>query len=274
MKMTDLKKMLGICIDASLRAGEEILQVYKTDFSVERKEDRSPLTLADKNSHKIISEILSATGIPVLSEEGKDIPFSERKSWKRLWIVDPLDGTKEFVKRNGEFTVNISLVEDGLPVLGIIYVPVTGILYFAAEGLGAFRIPDPARIRQISGAGVFSFEKLLLYAQKLPLQHSPGKYTVVASRSHLTRETEDFILNMKKKYGEVEIISAGSSLKFCLVAEGKASVYPRFGPTMEWDTAAGQAIVRCAGKQVTDFRTGTTLVYNKEDLHNGWFVVE
>lgn len=272
--MTELKNLLNIGIAASLKAGEEILKVYKTDFSVEKKEDRSPLTLADKNSHKIISEILAATGIPVLSEEGRDIPFSERKKWERLWIVDPLDGTKEFVKRNGEFTVNIALAENRLPVLGIIYVPVTGILYFAAEGLGAFRVPESALNPFFSEFSASSFDELLRFSQKLPLQNPPDKCTIVASRSHLTKETEDFIREMKKKYGEVEIISAGSSLKFCLVAEGRASVYPRFGPTMEWDTAAGQAIVGGVGKKLIDLRTGTTLMYNKEDLRNGWFVVE
>lgn len=264
--MMELEKWLEIGVKASLRGGEEILKVYDTDFAIEKKEDRSPLTLADKNSHAVISEILSATGIPVLSEEGKDIPFSERKNWKRLWIVDPLDGTKEFIKRNGEFTVNIALVEDQRPVLGIIYIPVTKTMYFGMEEQGSFRISD------IAGQTVFN--ELFPFSQKLPLVNSLSKYTIVASRSHLTKETEEFIVEMKKKYGETELISAGSSIKFCLVAEGKANVYPRFGPTMEWDTAAGQAILNGAGKNVIDFKTGKKLLYNKENLRNDWFMAE
>lgn len=265
--MMYLNKLLEISIAASLKAGEEILKVYNTDFIVEKKEDRSPLTLADKNSHTIISEMLSGTGIPILSEEGTDIPFSERKNWKRLWIVDPLDGTKEFVKRNGEFTVNIALVEDQRPILGVIYIPVTRVLYYAAEGIGAF---------QKSGAKSqeSEFNDLFNSSINLPFGGKHDNFTIVASRSHFTKETEDFIRAMKKKHGEVEIISAGSSLKFCLIAEGKADVYPRFGPTMEWDTAAGQAIIQCAGKNVIDFKTGKTLLYNKESLRNDWFVVE
>lgn len=254
-------------INAAHKGGEEILKVYKTDFSVEKKEDKSPLTLADKNSHNIISEILSSTGVPVLSEEGKDIDYAERKNWKRLWIVDPLDGTKEFVKRNGEFTVNIALVERHEPVIGIIYVPVTGVLYFAAKSIGAFR--SKGAIEKYR-----SLESVIAGSEKLPVNYINKNFSVVASRSHITPETEAFINKMKKIHGEVDIISAGSSLKFCLVAEGRAEVYPRFGPTMEWDTAAGQAIVQCAGKNVIDINSGKPIVYNRENLRNGSFVVE
>ena len=268
--MIDFNKLLEISIAASLNAGEEILKVYETDFIVERKEDRSPLTLADKNSHDVISKMLAETGIPVLSEEGKDIPFSERKNWKYLWIVDPLDGTKEFVKRNGEFTVNIALTESQKPVLGVIYVPVTKVLYFAAKGIGAFKNSDlPGNYRE-----QFSYNKILKKSIKLPGIKKNEKFTIIASRSHLTKETWDFIEEMKKKHGETNVISAGSSLKFCLIAEGKANVYPRFAPTMEWDTAAGQAIVQCAGKNVIDFKTKKIMLYNKENLLNGWFLVE
>lgn len=266
-KSPDLNKLLSLAIEASFKAGAEILKVYATDFAVEKKEDQSPLTLADKNAHEVIAAILSESGIPVLSEEGKNIPFIDRKNWNLLWIVDPLDGTKEFVKKNGEFTVNIALIEDHQPVLGVIYVPVTKILYYASKDRGCFKFEE-------SRAGVRRFEEITEHSEQLPLQETLEKFTVVASRSHLTKETNDFIAEMKKKHGEVEIISAGSSLKFCLIAEGKANAYPRFGPTMEWDTAAGQAIVRCAGKNVIDFETKKPMLYNRENLLNGWFIVE
>lgn len=256
-----------MAIRASLKGGDEIMKVYATGFSVEQKEDKSPLTLADKNAHHAIAEILKGTGIPVLSEEGKEIPFEERKDWKRLWIVDPLDGTKEFVKRNGEFTVNIALVEDHLPVLGVIYVPVTKTLYYAANGTGAF-------VKLNIQHSPFTIQQLVSASKQLPQQKPGSKFSIVASRSHFTKETEDYINEMKSKHGEVEIVSSGSSLKICLVAEGIADVYPRFGPTMEWDTAAGQAIAQCAGKNLIDYETKKPMLYNRENLRNGWFVVE
>lgn len=267
-----INELLETAIIASLKAGKEILTVYEFDFAVEKKEDDSPLTLADKNSHKIISEILSETKIPILSEEGKNIPYHERKNWKQLWIVDPLDGTKEFVKRNGDFTVNIALAESGKPILGVIYSPVKKILYFGASKIGSYKIEN---IELKNHNSAVEFNTLINNSCKLPLQYpSKNKFTVVASRSHMTDETIRFIDELKKEHGEIEIISAGSSLKICLVAEGSADCYPRFGPTMEWDTAAGQAIAENAGKKLTDAKTNQPMVYNRENLRNNSFVVQ
>src|ERR1051326_7426019 len=252
MAALNLNELLAIAIAAAEKAGVEILKVYESDFAVERKEDKTPLTLADKNSHEVISEALAKTNIPVLSEEGKDIPYSERKGWKHLWIVDPLDGTKEFVKRNGEFTVNIALIEDQRPVLGVIYSPVTKNIYYAAKGIGAFR--------KVGGK-----------EEKLPLARKERKFTVVASRSHMSSETYAHIEELKKQHGEIELISTGSSVKICLVAEGSADCYPRFGPTMEWDTASGQAIAECAGREFIDVSTGKSMTYNRENLLNNSF---
>ena len=224
------------------------MKIYSTaDFGVEMKADNSPLTLADKASHEVIMRHLRPTAIPVLSEEGAHLPYEERKAWRRLWIVDPLDGTKEFIKRNGEFTVNIALVEDGTPVLGVILMPATGALYAAIVG-------QPFAPHNGGSAA--------------------RPFTVVASRSHLNDETAAYIEALRAQHPDLQCVSAGSSLKICLVAEGKADVYPRFAPTMEWDTAAGHAIALAAGLTVTDPHTGCPLTYNKPDLHNPHFIVQ
>lgn len=262
-----LLSMLEELIQAALRAGCEIMKIYnspETDWQVERKADNSPLTLADRRSHDVIAEALAASPFPMLSEEGEIPPYEERSSWTRLWIVDPLDGTKEFLKRNGEFTVNIALVENGTPTLGIIYAPALYRLYWGVQGEGAFMAevdPEDMGIRP---------------EQRLPLHQERQTATcrVVASRSHLSPETEQFIHRLRQTHSHVETLSAGSSLKICLVAEGRADVYPRLAPTMEWDTAAGHAIALAAGCRITDAQTGLPLLYNKEDLHNPWFVVE
>lgn len=255
--------------EAALQAGKEILDVYNTEFEVEKKEDASPLTLADKKSHEAIIKVLNSkySSIPVLSEEGKHLPYEERKNWETLWIVDPLDGTKEFVKRNGEFTVNIALVQQGQPVLGVIYVPVKDELYFSKEGVGAFKL------NQYKEKVVNNDKDLIAQATKISVGF-PDQFTAVASRSHMSPETEEFIKELEQVHGNAEIISAGSSLKLCLVAEGKANVYPRFAPTMEWDTAAGHAIVVAAGGKVINTETKQSLKYNKENLLNPWFITE
>lgn len=258
-------------IDAALKAGEEILAIYNdpaSDFQIERKADNSPLTIADRKAHEAISGFLCDTPFPVLSEEGKHLPYSERKEWQTLWVVDPLDGTKEFIKRNGEFTVNIALVRESVPVMGVIYLPVKRELYFAAEKLGAYKLSDMVT------RGEASLDDLMALATRLPEDAARSSFVVVASRSHSTPETEAYIEEMKRTHPEVELVSSGSSIKICLVAEGKADVYPRFAPTMEWDTAAGHAIARAAGKEI--YRAGKTepLAYNKEDLLNPWFIVE
>lgn len=252
------KELLATAIQAALDAGRDIMEIYdapEADFGIERKADNSPLTRADKAAHARIMTYLEPTGIPVLSEEGAHLPYDERRTWQRLWIVDPLDGTKEFIKRNGEFTVNIALVEDGAPVMGVIYVPVKQQLYYGIVGEGATKEEE----------GVKS---------SLPLPAGERAFTVVASRSHLSSETADFIDNLRREHPDLELVSSGSSLKICLVAEGKADIYPRHAPTMEWDTAAGDAIARAAGREVVDAMTDEPLRYNKEDLHNPWFVVE
>lgn len=253
-----MKNYLDIAIEGAVAAGHEILKVYESDFAVEHKDDKSPLTLADKLGHLKILSYLDNTPFPVLSEEGKHLSYDERKYWKRFWLVDPLDGTKEFIKRNGEFTVNIALVENGIPVIGVIYVPVMDILYIGSED-GAFKYDAYA-------AGGSRKEAL-------PLPKGNRSYSVVGSRSHMSKETEAFFEEKKKEYGEVEVLTVGSSLKFCLVAEGKADVYPRYAPTMEWDTGAGHAIILAAGFNVTKFNSTEPLVYNKEDLLNPWFLV-
>jgi 3'(2'), 5'-bisphosphate nucleotidase len=262
-----MNDMLKISIGAAIEAGKKILEVYKNDFEVETKTDNSPLTEADKRSHSTIKDILSPLDINILSEEGKLLSYNDRKGWKKFWLIDPLDGTKEFIKRNGEFTVNIALIENGSPVTGVVHVPVTGKTYYGVQEKGSF-------VFTFKEADEKSVDEYMNSAEKLPDAPIPDVYTVVASRSHNTPETESFIEERKKQYGEVNLISFGSSIKLCLVAEGKANVYPRLAPTMEWDTAAGHAVAKFAGCKVFDFNTGKELQYNKENLLNPWFVVE
>jgi len=274
-----LKTYLLTSIAASLAAGRAILDVYHSDFEVQYKADDSPLTLADRRSHAIIASGLAAFKLPVLSEEGVDIPFSERRAWQLFWLVDPLDGTKEFVKRNGEFTVNIALVEGRRPIMGVIYVPVLDVLYFGARGMGAFRIDSASKVPLpiesqpgLRADGIV--DGLLAQAVRLPGATSPPVYTVIGSRSHRGPDLGAYIENLRRQYGEIQYLSAGSSLKFCRVAEGAADIYPRLAPTMEWDTAAGQAVVEGAGFQVVRYDNHEPLRYNKENLLNPWFIVE
>jgi len=259
--------LLNIAITAALEAGKVILEIYKSDdFEVEVKGDNSPLTRADTASHNVIMSYLEPTGIPVLSEEGRDITYQERKDWKQLWIVDPIDGTKEFIKRNGEFTVNIALIENQKPIIGVIFVPVTGELYFSSKELGAFKVKVDL--------DNFDVETLISNGNKLPLQREDNTFTIVASRSHMSAETEEYVQQMRDIHGDVKLISKGSSLKLCMVAEGTANCYPRFAPTMEWDTAAGQAICEHAGFEVIDWDTKKNMLYNREELLNNWFLVK
>ena len=268
-------KLILTTILAAKRAGEAILEVYDSDFAVEQKDDKSPLTLADKRSHEIIENVLEQTvtannsTVPILSEEGKEIPYDERIKWEYFWLVDPLDGTKEFIKRNGEFTVNIALIHKHKPVLGIIYIPVKDVFYFAAINFGAYKLENSGILTEN-----LSIEELIDKSQKLPL-HGNDKttLTVVGSRSHTSEEFTEFVKQLNQKHENVEFISSGSSLKLCLVAEGKADVYPRFGPTMEWDTAAGQAIVEQAKGTVMETKTNKPLNYNKNNLLNPFFIV-
>ena len=268
-------KLILTTILAAKRAGEAILEVYDSDFAVEQKDDKSPLTLADKRSHEIIEKILEQTvtvnnsTVPILSEEGKEIPYDERIKWEYFWLVDPLDGTKEFIKRNGEFTVNIALIHKHKPVLGIIYIPVKDVFYFAAINFGAYKLENSGILTEN-----LSIEELIDKSQKLPLNsNDKTTLTVIGSRSHTSEEFTEFVKQLNQKHENVEFISSGSSLKLCLVAEGKADVYPRFGPTMEWDTAAGQAIVEQAKGTVMETETNKPLNYNKNNLLNPFFIV-
>lgn len=284
MDQYETSTLVKLALSASVEAGREILEIYSTDFKVERKEDSSPLTIADKNSHRIIAKYLRETRslsnnkIPILSEEGKDIPYEERKSWEYFWLVDPLDGTKEFIKRNGEFTVNIALIHRGEPIIGVIYIPVRDMLYFSARGIGAYRISQASK-----GISILPDEliqnNINIKTKDFTILKNPlhtefeEPIRIIGSRSHSTPLVEDFIKKIKTSLGKIEFISAGSSLKFCLIAEGKAAIYPRFSPTMEWDTAAGQAIVEEAGGRVINMDTKTSLRYNKEVLKNPFFLV-
>jgi len=263
-----MKNLIQTAISASLAAGKAILEVYNSDdFEVELKSDNSPLTLADRKAHNVIVGFLEKTEIPILSEEGKGISFEERKHWKKFWLVDPLDGTKEFVKRNGEFTVNIALIENRKPIMGIIYVPVTDVLYVGKVTEGAYRVKNASDFH--------TQEEIVNAAQQLPVERKDDACKVVASRSHMSRETELYIEKLRQEYNKVEIVSKGSSLKLCLVAEGEADIYPRFGPTSEWDTGAGHAIVVASGGSVVlaDDET-VNLRYNKQNILNPYFIAK
>lgn len=259
-----MKAHLQTAIEAAIKGGKAILEVYATDFSVEIKGDDSPLTIADQKCNEIINSYLVNTPFPIISEENKQIDYEDRKNWSSCWIVDPLDGTKEFIKRNGEFTVNIALVTNGVPKLGIIYVPVSKTLYFTAED-------SNTSYRLVIDDEEFSTDAILENAEQLIPAVTGTPVRVVGSRSHLNDDTKAYIDTINT---DVEIVSKGSSLKFCLVAEGNADVYPRFAPTMEWDTAAGDAICRAVGVQVIDQSTQESLRYNKENLLNPYFLVK
>ncbi len=269
MKEKYYKELLEISIHASIDAGVKVLEIYEQGFEVEYKEDESPLTTADTASNNIITKYLNKTNIPILSEEGKTIPYENRKNWQSFWIVDPLDGTKEFIKRNGEFTMNIALVENGIPVLGVIYIPVQKILYFASKYTGSARVSNVFK-KDLE----VSLENFIKRAELLPVQTGSSTYRIVGSKSHLTPETQTYIDELKNKHGQIELFSKGSSLKICMVAEGTADIYPRFAPTMEWDIAAGHAIALYAGKHIKHYKTKKELTYNSETLVNPWFIVE
>ncbi|MGM0503956.1 MAG: 3'(2'),5'-bisphosphate nucleotidase CysQ [Bacteroidota bacterium] len=268
--MINYKELMTVAVKAAFKAGKEILNVYHSeDFGIKIKSDDSPLTLADKRAHEIIVDLLKSTNIPILSEEGKEIAYEERSKWEYYWLVDPLDGTKEFIKRNGEFTVNIALIYHGLPVGGVVYAPCLNDFYFALKEVGAFKT-------SVFNLDIddLNFDKLIDLSQKLPVFSKKDKYTVVGSRSHMNKETDEFIDTLKKQYGEIEFISKGSSLKIVMVAEGRADIYPRFAPTMEWDTAAGHAIALYGGCEIMEKDEHTPLIYNKKELLNPWFVVK
>lgn len=249
-----MNDFLTTAISAAEAASTRILEVYNSnDFDVELKGDDSPLTLADRKAHEVIVKILQPTGLPILSEEGKNIPYTERKNWKRFWMVDPLDGTKEFIKQNGEFTVNIALIENCRPVLGVVAVPVSGDVYYGFQGEGAF---------------VKRNGKATTLTPKKTLDISKPNIKVVASRSHLNEQTNQFIQSLNNPI----LVSKGSSLKFMMLADGGADIYPRFAPTMEWDTAAAHAIINQVGFKVLQKGSSNELTYNKDELLNPSFV--
>lgn len=265
---SNILELLKLAINAAIAAGEEIIKIYEdenSDFNIEMKSDDSPLTIADKKSHLRIVEFLNQTDYPILSEEGNQLSYEKRKDWQTFWLIDPLDGTKEFIKRNGEFTVNIALISDNKPILGVVYVPVTKQLFFGSKDYNSVKL----ELENIH----FS-DKLFDKVKQLPLNHKRDHLIVVGSRSHMNEDTENFIESLKKTGKEVEIMSKGSSLKLCMVASGEADIYPRYGPTMEWDTAAAHAVVKFAGKNVWLTDKDQELVYNKENLLNPYFIVK
>ncbi len=257
-------------VNAALDAGKEIMDIYTSGrLDIETKKDDSPLTRADRKAHLVITRALEQTNLPILSEEGKDIPWEERGKWSRYWCVDPLDGTKEFIRRNGEFTVNIALIDNQKSTNGIVYAPATEELYLGISGAGAWKLNHTTAQQKPT-----SLEALLQKGKKLPLQPSVNDpFTIVGSRSHMNEPTREIISTYEKRYPKVNVISRGSSLKICMVAEGTADFYPRFAPTMEWDTAAGHAVAQCAGMLVTTADLKSPLLYNKKNLTNPWFVV-
>lgn len=254
--MMDLQSLVELVIPVAVDAGEAILAVYARDYTTVEKDDKSPLTEADLASHHSIVAALERIdpSIPILSEESKMVAYEERSRWGRFWLVDPLDGTKEFIKRNGEFTVNIALIEGNEAVLGVVHAPVLGTTYAGVKGFGAFKVRNGERTRiQVA-------------------KYDGGELRVVASRSHAGPETEALIESLRAKVGKVELVSKGSSLKLCMVSDGEAHMYPRLGPTMEWDVAAAHAVVTGAGGKVTTLE-GKELEYNKENLLNPFFIV-
>jgi len=241
--------------EIALEAGKEIMKIYNKNFSVEYKDDKSPLTEADLKSNEIICSALQNLypNIPIMSEENKQVEYETRKKWEYYWCIDPIDGTKEFIKKNDEFTVNIALIHKDTPVLGVVYAPAINEMYSAKQGGGAF-----------------------LNAQKLPLKTNEdikNSINIVASKSHLSDDTKEFIDNLTLNIKHSNLVSKGSSLKLCMVASGEADIYPRLAPTMEWDTAAADAIVRESGKMTYQFESDKSMLYNKENLLNPWFVV-
>ncbi|MBP0904507.1 3'(2'),5'-bisphosphate nucleotidase CysQ [Mariniflexile gromovii] len=262
-----MNTLLITAIKGAIYAGAEIMKIYSEAFEVTLKQDNSPLTIADENANAVINAYLEKTEIPIISEENKQASFAVRKHWDTCWMVDPLDGTKEFIKRNGEFTVNIALIKNNTPVLGVIYIPVTKTLYYAT-------VSDHKAYKCELSSHEFSANIFQNSEVIVPQKQESNPIKVVGSRSHRSEETDAFIKNLELQGKNVHLVSKGSSLKFCLMAEGKAHIYPRFAPTMEWDTAAGHAICNAVGLNVTQLNKNEALQYNKENLLNPYFIVQ
>ena len=266
-----IEELVLMAIKASVKAGFQIMQVYRSKhFNIRSKEDNTPVTNADMASHELIKNFLRKSTLPILSEEAANIPFTDRNNWDSYWLVDPLDGTKEFIKKNDEFSVNIALMKKQHPVAGIIYSPSYQDLYFSAPGKGVFKINCSNLIIDKTE----DLSDLLEISAKLTPAENKNSITVITSKSHQSKEVKKYISSLKKKWPKIDLITKGSALKFGLIAEGKADVYPRFGTTMEWDTAAGHALFNELGFEVTDVETGKPLGYNKPDLRNPWFIAK
>ena len=255
--MSNYEKELQIALEAAVKAGENIMEVYNSTESInyEKKADDSPLTIADKKSHNTIIDFLKDTDIDIISEESKSIEYQERKNWEEYWLIDPLDGTKEFIKKNGEFTVNIALIKNNKPHLGVVYCPVKKILYWNDNDKKVFK-REKEETREIK--------------KRKPINENEEGLRVVVSRSHMSEETSEYV----NKLTRPELISCGSSLKFLYIADNKADIYPRFGPTMEWDTAAAHSILNALEINVINLDTGRELSYNKENLLNPYFIIK
>lgn len=254
-------------LKTAFKAGKAIMDVYREPFGFELKSDNSPLTIADKRAHTIIAGALSETNIPLLSEEGSQTKYEDRKNWTEYWLVDPLDGTKEFIRKNGDFTVNIALIRNQQPLFGVVYAPVPGFMYWGSPS-GSFRL----NVGQADEFDFDNFARIETQADRLPCVAEPTGFVVLGSRSHMNTETEAFISDLRHSHPDLSFISRGSSLKFCTLAEGGADVYPRFGPTMEWDTAAGHAVAFFAGCSVVQATNGLPVEYNKPSLLNPFFI--
>ena len=255
--MSNYSKELQIALEAAVKAGENIMEVYNSTESInyEKKADDSPLTIADKKSHNTIIDFLKDTDIDIISEESKSIEYQERKNWEEYWLIDPLDGTKEFIKKNGEFTVNIALIKNNKPHLGVVYCPVKKILYWNDNDKKVFK-REKEETREIK--------------KRKPINENEEGLRVVVSRSHMSEETSEYV----NKLTRPELISCGSSLKFLYIADNKADIYPRFGPTMEWDTAAAHSILNALEINVINLESGRELSYNKENLLNPYFIIK
>lgn len=261
-----LNENLELALRASLHAGKVIMDIYDCRIDIEFKEDNSPVTEADRRANDIINSYLTTTSIPIISEENEQIDYSARKSWEKFWIVDPLDGTKEFLKKNGEFTVNIALIIGGIPKIGVIYIPETKTIYYS-------NTDEKKAYKAKLNSHKFELDKLKELSKELqPKHHISSDIKIVSSRSYMNEDTLKFAESLKNEGKNVEILSKGSSLKFCLIAEGSADIYPRFAPTMEWDTAAGHAICNAVGIRVISKKSKKPLIYNKENLQNDYFI--
>ncbi|MBN2524289.1 MAG: 3'(2'),5'-bisphosphate nucleotidase CysQ [Bacteroidales bacterium] len=262
--MTNLHNLLHVAVKAALKAGSKTLKYYKNDLDVLLKDDHSPLTLADLESNEVINKYLNQTDLPVLSEENKIMPFVTRSKWKMLWLVDPLDGTKEFINKKSDYTINIALIENSQPVLGVVFVPAKSVLYYGMKDMGSYRV-------KVGKDAVV--ESLLKTSKKIHAGSVHTKLVIVASKSHLSDDTRQFIRKLEKNTGPCDIRSYGSSLKLCMIADGSADIYPRLGPTMEWDTAASHAVAEFAGCRIVSLPARKPVEYNKRNLLNPWFVV-